>query len=115
MVTNARIADLIRESRAEEIGDAVAEGAFFDMQTFQQALIDHVLAGVVDREVAANAATNSHDFLVALEHAEKVQDTVRGARRQRAAARAEAPSRAGRRCRRAAAGRACASPVEPSR
>ena len=73
MVTNARIADLIRESRTEEIGDAVAEGAFFDMQTFQQALIDHVLAGVVDRETAANAASNRHDFLVALEHAEKVQ------------------------------------------
>ncbi len=73
MVTNARIADLIRESRAEEIGDAVAEGAFFDMQTFQQALIDHVLAGVVEREIAANASTNRHDFLVALEHAEKVQ------------------------------------------
>ena len=73
MVTNARIADLIRESRSEEISDAVAEGQFFDMQTFQQALIDHVLAGVVDRETAANAATNSHDFLIALEHAEKVQ------------------------------------------
>ena len=73
MVTNARIADLIRESRAEEISDAVAEGQFFDMQTFQQALIEHVLAGVVEREVAANAATNSHDFLIALEYADKVQ------------------------------------------
>jgi twitching motility protein PilT len=73
MVTNARIADLIRESRTEEIADAVSEGQFFDMQTFQQALIEHVLAGIVEREVAANAATNQHDFLVALEHAEKVQ------------------------------------------
>ena len=73
MVTNARIADLIRESRTEEISDAVGEGAFFDMQTFQKALIDHVLAGVVEREVAANAATNAHDFMVALDHAEKVQ------------------------------------------
>jgi hypothetical protein len=43
------------------------------MQTFQQALIEHVLAGIVEREVAANAATNQHDFLVALEHAEKVK------------------------------------------
>jgi twitching motility protein PilT len=73
MVTNARIADLIRESRTEEIADAVSEGQFFDMQTFQQALSEHVLAGIVEREVAANAATNQHDFLVALEHAEKVQ------------------------------------------
>jgi hypothetical protein len=38
------------------------------MQTFSRALIDLVLAGQVDREVAANAATNRHDFMVALEH-----------------------------------------------
>jgi twitching motility protein PilT len=71
MVMNARIADLIREGRADEIIDAVAEGEFFQMQTFTQALIDHVLAGRVDREVAANAATNKHDFIVTLEQAIK--------------------------------------------
>jgi twitching motility protein PilT len=71
MVMNARIADLIREGRADEITDAVAEGEFFQMQTFTQALIDHVLAGRVDREVAANAATNKHDFIVSLEQAIK--------------------------------------------
>jgi twitching motility protein PilT len=73
MVMNARISDLIREERTEEISDAVAEGAFFEMQTFQQALIEHVLAGSVDREVAANASSNHHDFLVALDHAVKQQ------------------------------------------
>jgi twitching motility protein PilT len=71
MVMNARIADLIREGRSEDIIDAVAEGEFFQMQTFTQALIEHVLAGTVDREIAANAATNRHDFLVALEQAIK--------------------------------------------
>jgi twitching motility protein PilT len=71
MVMNARIADLVREGRADEITDAVAEGEFFDMQTFTQALIEHVLSGRVDSEVAANAATNRHDFLVALEQAIK--------------------------------------------
>ncbi|HZD88417.1 MAG TPA: PilT/PilU family type 4a pilus ATPase [Gaiellaceae bacterium] len=73
MVTNARIADLIREGRADEITDAVAEGEFFQMQTFTQALIDLVLAGRVERELAANAATNRHDFLVALERSEKLR------------------------------------------
>jgi twitching motility protein PilT len=73
MVMNARIADLIREGRADEITDAVAEGEYFGMQTFTQALIQHVLSGAVDREVAANAATHRHDFLVSLERAEKVQ------------------------------------------
>jgi len=71
MVMNARIADLIREGRPDEITDAVADGEFFDMQTFSQALIALVLAGVVERETAANAATTRHDFLVALERAEK--------------------------------------------
>lgn len=73
MVMNARIADLIREGRADEITDAVAEGEFFQMQTFTQALIEHVLSGKVDPEIAANAATNRHDFLVSLEQATKRQ------------------------------------------
>jgi twitching motility protein PilT len=78
MVNNARIADLIREDRADDIHDAIAEGAFFHMQTFSQALIELVLSGEIDREVAANAATNRHDFLVSLEHALKRQGaTVR--------------------------------------
>jgi len=42
------------------------------MQTFSQALINLVLSGEVERETAANAATNRHDFLVALERAEKL-------------------------------------------
>jgi twitching motility protein PilT len=69
MINNARIGDLIREARTEEITEAIAEGAFFQMQTYSQALIQHVLTGQVDREVAADAATNRHDFVVALEHA----------------------------------------------
>ena len=71
MVTNTRIADLIREARAEEIPEAIAEGSFFQMQTFSDALLDLVLDGRVERDVAANAASNKHDFEVALEHALK--------------------------------------------
>jgi twitching motility protein PilT len=73
MVNNSRISDLIRERRTEEITDAIAEGQFFDMQTFSQALIELVVAGEVDRETAANAATNRHDFLVSLDQALKRQ------------------------------------------
>ena len=71
MVTNSRIQDLIREDRPEEITDAIAAGEFFQMQTFSQSLIELVISGVVDREVAANASTNRHDFIVDLERAEK--------------------------------------------
>jgi twitching motility protein PilT len=71
MINNSRIADLIRDRKAEEIPDAIAEGQFFDMQTFSQALIELVVAGEVESEVAANASTNRHDFLVELEQALK--------------------------------------------
>jgi len=73
MVNNTRIAELIRDNKPESITDAIEEGAFFDMQSFAKALLDLVVAGMVDREVAANAATNRHDFLVALDHALKQQ------------------------------------------
>jgi twitching motility protein PilT len=73
MITNSRIGDLIRENKPEEITDAIADGEFFKMQTFQKALIDKVLDGTIDRDVAADASSSRHDFMVALEHAEKSQ------------------------------------------
>jgi twitching motility protein PilT len=90
MVNNARIADLIREDKAEDIHEAIAEGAFFHMQTFSQALIELVLSGEIDREIAANAATNKHDFLVSLEHALKRKGAAER-EEAKAAAAAEAP------------------------
>jgi twitching motility protein PilT len=83
MVMNNRIADLIRESRTEEIDDAIADGAFFQMQTFAEALIDLVVSGQVDGETAADAATNRHDFLVALERALKQRDADERAEQER--------------------------------
>jgi twitching motility protein PilT len=78
MVNNARIAELIRERRTEEIPDAIAEGEFLEMQTFSKSLIDLVLADLVDRETAANAATNRHDFEIAVEHALKTRAAMGG-------------------------------------
>ena len=57
----------------ESITEAIEEGSFFDMQSFTGALIDLVVTDQVDQEVAANAATNRHDFLVTLERALKQQ------------------------------------------
>jgi twitching motility protein PilT len=85
MVNNVRISDLIRENKIEEVEEAIAEGSFFDMQTFTQALIAHVLAGTIDSEVAANASTNRHDFIVALERAVKQQSADQRAAEQKAA------------------------------
>src|SRR5437762_3454591 len=71
MLTNNRIADLIRDDKPSEITEAIGEGAFYEMQTLSKALIDLVLRDQIDREVAANAAPTRHDFLIALDHAEK--------------------------------------------
>jgi twitching motility protein PilT len=49
----------------EETGrltDAIAEGAYYGMQTFDQALLGHVQAGRVTMEEAVHAATSPHDF-----------------------------------------------------
>ena len=73
MIANARISDLIRDNKPEEITEAIAEGDFFQMQTFSKALIELVLDEKVDREIAANAASNRHDFLIALDRAMKEQ------------------------------------------
>src|ERR687883_501899 len=40
MVTNTRIADLIRENQTEDITEAIEEGSFHQMQSFTKALID---------------------------------------------------------------------------
>jgi twitching motility protein PilT len=76
MIANARISDLIRDNKPDEITEAIAEGDFFQMQTFSKALIELVLAEKVDREIAANAASNRHDFLIALDRAIKEQAAV---------------------------------------
>jgi twitching motility protein PilT len=71
MVANARIQELIRENKPEFVPEAIADGAFFQMQTLTKALIDLVVSGDVDQETAAAAAPNRHDFLIALDRALK--------------------------------------------
>ena len=91
MVANSRIADLIRENKAELITEAIADGEFFHMQTLTAALIELVLTGAVDRDVAAAAAPNHHDFVIALERALKEQAAQRGRRRRKTSVYAEPP------------------------
>src|SRR2546421_1480029 len=73
VVAHTRIPGLISAKQPPAVTDANAEGSFFDMQSFSKALIDLVVSGKVDQEVAANAATNRHDFLVTLDRALKQQ------------------------------------------
>ncbi len=92
MVSNARTAELIRERRSDEIPDAIDDGEFFEMQSFSKALIQLVLAELVDREIAANAATNRHDFEIALDRAQKVERTKQNAPTETESENEEAPA-----------------------
>jgi twitching motility protein PilT len=46
--------------------EVISEGAYYGMQTFDQALFDHVKAGRIDVAQAMLAATSPHDFKLLL-------------------------------------------------
>jgi len=70
LVNTARIADLIREpDKTDGIPEAIEEGGFHSMQSFSQHLVQLAVDGVVDLETAAAAATNRHDFEIAVQRA----------------------------------------------
>ena len=67
LVMNGRIRDLILDAdKTHEIHDIVKDSAFYGMQTFDQALLSLYRSGLVTLEDAKNAATNPHDFEIAL-------------------------------------------------
>ena len=77
MVVTGRIADLIRDpTKTDEIRDAIEEGHYHLMQSFQQQLVELVLEGLVDIDTAKGAATNAHDFQIAVAHAVRARDSA---------------------------------------
>ncbi len=70
LVSNGRVRDLILDpQKTHQIHDIVAEGSFYGMQTFDQALISLFRSGMVDIEEARAAADMPHDFDLALQQA----------------------------------------------
>jgi twitching motility protein PilT len=62
-----RVKDMIQNP--EETGrlvDAIHEGTYYGMQTFDQALLGHVQAGRVSMDEALKASTSPHDFKLAV-------------------------------------------------
>ncbi|HEX2160824.1 MAG TPA: type IV pilus twitching motility protein PilT [Thermoleophilaceae bacterium] len=58
-----RVRDMIMdEDQTGKLPEVVAEGSYYGMQTFDQALLAHVQAGRVSMEDALKAATHPHDF-----------------------------------------------------
>jgi len=58
-----RVRDMIMDPlQTGRLGEVIAEGAYYGMQSFDQALLGHVQAGRVSMEDALKAATQPHDF-----------------------------------------------------
>lgn len=63
MVTTGRIRDMIVDpEQTGKIDEVIADGAYYGMQTFDQALLAHYQQGNVTMEDALRAATSPHDF-----------------------------------------------------
>ncbi len=57
-----RVSDTIKDGDVSMLPEIIAEGSFYGMQTFDQALYQAVTDGRVTMETAMNAATRPHDF-----------------------------------------------------
>ena len=63
-----RVRDMIADpEQTGQLGEAISSGAYYGMQTFDQALFHHVKAGRVDREEALKVASSPHDFKLLLQ------------------------------------------------
>jgi twitching motility protein PilT len=68
LVVTGRVQDLIlNPEETGKITGVIAEGEYYGMQTFDQALLHHVMAGTVSEEVALEVASSPHDFKLMLE------------------------------------------------
>jgi twitching motility protein PilT len=69
-INTGRVAERILDAnRTQEIEEVVAEGSFYGMQTFDQALVGLVKAGTVSTEDALESSSNRHDLELALQQA----------------------------------------------
>jgi len=63
-----RVRDMIMDpAQTGRLTEVISEGAYYGMQTFDQALFHHVKAGRVDVDQALKAATSPHDFKLLLQ------------------------------------------------
>src|SRR3954453_4703876 len=63
MVMTGRVHDMIIDPKQTGmLGEVVAEGGYYGMQTFDQHLLEHLNAGRITMEDATRAASSPHDF-----------------------------------------------------
>ena len=67
MVVTGRIEDLIlNPEETGRITEVIAEGEYYGMRTFDQALLTYVMEGRISERVALDAASSPHDFKLML-------------------------------------------------
>ncbi len=67
LVATGRIKDMIlNPDETGRISEVIAEGEFYGMQTFDQALLKYVIEGRISEEVAMRTASSPHDFKLML-------------------------------------------------
>jgi twitching motility protein PilT len=67
MRMTGRVRDFILDpSQTGKLGEVIADGGYYGMQTFDQALFEHVKAGRLGVDEAVRAATSPHDFKLLL-------------------------------------------------
>jgi twitching motility protein PilT len=89
-----RVSDTIKDGDVSLLPEIIAEGSFYGMQTFDQALYDAVTAGKITMETALSAASRPHDFKLLVQGEGRVGTTMEDVMQQSEEAAAE-PAGAG--------------------
>ncbi|MET0927686.1 MAG: type IV pilus twitching motility protein PilT [Solirubrobacterales bacterium] len=68
LVATGRVQDLIlNPQETGRLTEVISEGEYYGMQTFDQALLGHVLEGNIDADLAFEVASSPHDFKLMLD------------------------------------------------
>src|SRR5436190_10924242 len=90
-----RVHDTIKEGDVSLLPEIIAEGSFYGMQSFDQALYEAVTDGKVTMETAMQAASRPHDFKLLIQGEGRVGTTMEDVDQSQADAPASAPAGAG--------------------
>lgn len=74
--STGRVADTIKDGDVSLLPEIIAEGSFYGMQTFDQALYDAVTADKITMETALAAASRPHDFKLLVQGEGRVGTTM---------------------------------------
>jgi twitching motility protein PilT len=67
LMVTGRVQDLIlNPQETGRVTEVISEGSYYGMQTFDQALLEHVVAGNISEEIAFEVASSPHDFKLML-------------------------------------------------